>query len=201
MVSPPDIVGMFSGDKEKKRDSKESKQREKDEKQREKDDGKKVGILHDCSQHPATDTYQIKNISKRLASLGLESLVAAHLKTSPRFIETNLHPGSLPSQPYDLVQLYAETLDGVVHEYDGEYYLLGAINRFGVTCWLDALLFAMFARLETFEPLLVRDFKDLPRQKLQFLLRLWVNLLRRGKLITTDIVRISRRDDRYDNLC
>jgi hypothetical protein len=84
-----------------------------------------------------------------------------------------------------------ETLDGVVHEYDSDYYLLGAVNRFGVTCWLDAILFAMFARLETFEPILIKEFKDLPRQQLQFLLRLWVNLVRRGKLITPDIVRRS----------
>jgi hypothetical protein len=42
MVSTPDIVGMFSVDKDKKRDSREGKQREKDEKLREKDEGKKV---------------------------------------------------------------------------------------------------------------------------------------------------------------
>lgn len=66
--------------------------------------------------------------------------------------------------------------------------LLGAVNREGVTCYLDALLFAMFARLGSFEAMLYKNFEDPPRKKLATLLRLWVNILRAGKLITTDIV-------------
>ena len=52
----------------------------------------------------------------------------------------------------------------------------------------DALLFAMFARLDCFEPILNRTFEDAHLRKLVVLLRLWVNMLRSGKLITTDIV-------------
>lgn len=65
---------------------------------------------------------------------------------------------------------------------------LGAINRDGVTCWLDALLFAMFGRLDNFESMLIRQYDDEPRQRLAMMLRLWVNLLRTERLITTDIV-------------
>jgi len=53
---------------------------------------------------------------------------------------------------------------------------------------LDALLFAMFARLDGFEAMLYNSLEDAPRKKLAGLLRLWVNLLRSGRLITVDIV-------------
>jgi hypothetical protein len=56
-----------------------------------------------------------------------------------------------------------------------------------VTCFLDSTLFAIFSHLDSFEPMLYNPFPDLPRQRLSFLLRLWVNMLRTGQLITTDI--------------
>lgn len=60
----------------------------------------------------------------------------------------------------------------------------------GVTCYLDSVLFAMFSRLDFFEAILYKPFTDHndPRRKLAIILRLWVNMLRSGKLITTDIV-------------
>lgn len=67
--------------------------------------------------------------------------------------------------------------------------MLGAVNRGNVTCYLDALLFAMFSRFDAFERMLKRvEFDNEPRQKLATLLRLWVNLLRSGELIQTDTV-------------
>jgi hypothetical protein len=66
--------------------------------------------------------------------------------------------------------------------------MLGAENREDVTCYLDSLLFAMFAKLESFEPLLYTNFDDEPRRRLSTLIRLWVNMLRTGKLIQTDVV-------------
>lgn len=73
--------------------------------------------------------------------------------------------------------------------------MLGAENRGNVTCYLDSLLFAMFARLGSFEPILHRTFEDEPRRRLSSLIRLWVNMLRTGKLIQTDIV---RKDPSHD---
>ena len=49
----------------------------------------------------------------------------------------------------------------------------------------------MFARLDCFEAILYKSFNDEPRRKLAILLRFWVNLLRAGKLITTDIVSLT----------
>jgi hypothetical protein len=47
----------------------------------------------------------------------------------------------------------------------------------------------MFARTDSFEGVLTADYQDPERRRLVILLRLWVNMLRTGKLITTDIVR------------
>lgn len=67
--------------------------------------------------------------------------------------------------------------------------MLGAVNRNMVTCYLDALLFAMFARLDSFEAVLFDNFNDEPRKKLAAVLRLWVNLLRTGRLITVELTK------------
>ena len=93
------------------------------------------------------------------------------------------------SKAYELLVLLEESEAGVVRSYDPKLKLLGAVNREGVTCYLDALLFAMFARLGSFEAMLYKNLEDPPRKRLATLLRLWVNTLRAGKLITTDIVR------------
>lgn len=87
--------------------------------------------------------------------------------------------------------LLEESEEGIIRYYDPNVKLLGAINREGVTCYLDALLFAMFARVDSFEAMLYKNFEDESRKQLASVLRLWVNLLRAGKLITTGIVRYS----------
>lgn len=89
----------------------------------------------------------------------------------------------------EMVLLFQESVEGVIKPYDPAIPMRGAENRQGVTCYLDALLFAMFARLGSFEPILYTQFDDEPRRRLSTLIRLWVNMLRTGKLIQTDIVR------------
>ncbi len=92
---------------------------------------------------------------------------------------------------FELLVLLQDSEEGIIQSYNPNVKLLGAINREGVTCYLDSLLFAMFARLGSFEVMLYKKFDDPPRDRLATLLRLWVNTLRAGKLITTDIVRYS----------
>jgi hypothetical protein len=89
---------------------------------------------------------------------------------------------------YDLLVLANESLEGELKDYNPNVPMLGAINRNMVTCYLDALLFAMFARLDSFEAMLYDNFEDEPRKKLAAVLRLWVNLLRTGQLIKVDLV-------------
>lgn len=92
---------------------------------------------------------------------------------------------------YDLLVLANESIEGELKDYNPNIQMLGAINRNMVTCYLDALLFAMFARLDSFEAMLYDNFDDEPRKKLAAVLRLWVNLLRTGQLIKVDLVRPS----------
>ena len=87
--------------------------------------------------------------------------------------------------------LHEDAVGGVLKPYNPQVKLLGAENRERVTCYLDALLFAMFAKLDTFEAILYKTFDDEPRKRLVTTLRLWVNLLRTGRLITTDIVSVG----------
>lgn len=91
----------------------------------------------------------------------------------------------------EVLQLLEWTERGEIIPVNPSQKGLGAINRDNVTCWLDSLLFAMFGRLNKFEPMLVRKQDSLPKQRLAMMLRLWVNLLRSGKLITTDIVSLD----------
>lgn len=73
------------------------------------------------------------------------------------------------------------------------YYseIQGAENRNGVSCYLDSLIFSMFARLESFEPMLKNHQEEISKHgDIVIFLRLYVNLLRSGKLITTDITKL-----------
>lgn len=67
--------------------------------------------------------------------------------------------------------------------------LQGAENWDNVMCYFDSLIFAMFSNLESFEPILFisNQHENYLVNQLATLLRLYVSLLRAGKLITTDI--------------
>lgn len=127
---------------------------------------------------------QIKTILARLHSSGITMFNESHVDYALR---SKASQGNM-DEAFRLLLLFEDTYEGLVRPYNPNTKLLGAENRSGVTCYLDALLFAMFARLDSFEAMLYNSFDDGPRKKLAGLLRLWVNLLRDGKLITTDIV-------------
>lgn len=67
--------------------------------------------------------------------------------------------------------------------------LVGAENWENVMCYMDALLFSMFAKLDSFEPVLflLNQSPNPLASRLSALLRVYVNLLRLGNIITTDI--------------
>lgn len=90
----------------------------------------------------------------------------------------------------EILLVFQESVNMVIRPYNPDIRLLGAVNRDNVTCWLDSLLFAMFVRLENFEPILYNtSFTDSKKQDLATMVRLWVNMLRSGMLIQTDVVR------------
>jgi hypothetical protein len=111
-----------------------------------------------------------------------------------RFAMDNNYSQGNVHKAVELIQFFKDAADGVlvpiVNRQKHYYKLLGADNYRGVTCYIDALLFAMFARLESFEPILFKNFEhDSRKEYLSTFLRFYVNLLRSGKPITTDITR------------
>lgn len=127
---------------------------------------------------------QVKAIAQRLTAYGINTLKEPQISYALRSKITN---GDL-KESLDLLVIFEDSVDGILREYNQSTKLLGAENRCAVTCYLDSLLFAMFARLDSFEAMLFDCFTDKPRKRLVTILRLWVNLLRAGKLITVDIV-------------
>ncbi|CAK3941448.1 Hypothetical predicted protein [Lecanosticta acicola] len=128
---------------------------------------------------------RIQGVLERLRAYGINTMVESNARYALR-VSSSQGDGEAA---FRLLMLLQETYEGIVRPYNPETKLLGAINREMVTCYLDALLFAMFARLDSFEAMLYDSFDDKPRKRLAGLLRLWVNLLRTGRLITTDVTR------------
>ncbi|TGJ80201.1 hypothetical protein E0Z10_g8564 [Xylaria hypoxylon] len=129
---------------------------------------------------------KIEEVHQRAASLGLDLhnihhdhiLYALHSKYSSMDVDKAI----------EVLELLQASLAGEIFGYNPAVRMLGAENRGNVTCYLDALLFAMFAKLDAFECMLKADTRDDEhRNKLAVLLRLWVNMLRSGKLIETDM--------------
>ncbi|KAK6463676.1 ubiquitin carboxyl-terminal hydrolase-domain-containing protein [Scheffersomyces coipomensis] len=96
---------------------------------------------------------------------------------------------------FHLVRFFQLSSDGLFLTNSGADKLGGVITYVGaenwenVMCYLDALLFSMFANLESFEPILFisNQTSDHLVCQLASLIRLYVNLLRSGNLITTDL--------------
>ena len=131
---------------------------------------------------------QIQELSSQLASLGHKSVPQARVEYVMRAKSVE----GDPVKAFKLLMLFEDSVGGVLRPYDSNVKMLGAENREKVTCYLDALLFAMFAKTDVFEAILFHDPSDEPRKRLLAVLRLWVNMLRTGRLITTDIVRLSQ---------
>lgn len=130
---------------------------------------------------------KISTIKQRLQSVGYLGIEDDQI----HYALGSKYANGEPDKAFDMVVLFQESVEGVVKPYNPAVHMLGAENRESVTCYLDTLLFSMFARLSSFEPLLYTSFDDEPRRRLSTLIRLWVNMLRTGKLIQTDVVRGS----------
>ncbi|OQE12275.1 hypothetical protein PENVUL_c001G05669 [Penicillium vulpinum] len=126
---------------------------------------------------------KVKSLAQRMKQLGITAIEEEHMNYALKATQGDTE------KAFSLLLLLEDSIEGIIRNYTPNTKLLGAENRQGVTCYLDALLFAMFARLDCFEAILYKSFNDEPRRKLAILLRLWVNLLRSGKLITTDMTK------------
>ena len=139
----------------------------------------------DLSCDLSINYLKVKLLIERLKAAGIAN---AGEKDVAKALNTEFGGGD-PEKAYDLLVIAQESKEGIIREIDPGVKMLGAVNRKGVSCFLDAVLFAMFARLPSFEAILYTNFDDKPRKNLGIKLRLWVNLLRRGKLITPDITK------------
>ncbi|KAI0977431.1 cysteine proteinase [Xylaria arbuscula] len=132
------------------------------------------------------ETVKIKEVHQRAVSLNLD------LHNIPddyiRYALNSKYSSMDVDKAIEILELLQASLSGEIIDYNPAAHMLGAENRENVTCYLDALLFAMFAKLDAFECMLKADIPDdEPRQKLAVLLRLWVNMLRSGKLIEANM--------------
>ena len=126
-------------------------------------------------------------MKERLANAGITHFKLADIKY---VLHGTYAKGDL-EKAYGLLVQVDQSDGGIIRPFNPDVKLLGAVNRFGCSCYLDTLLFAMFAQLESFEAILSNSFPDEPRKRLATTLRLWVNTLRAGKLITLDIVGVN----------
>jgi hypothetical protein len=133
-----------------------------------------------------SDWLQVKLLRKKLLKIGMKIEKEEDVKY---VLQTNYSDGDI-DKAMVLFELLEDSRASVVKDYDPNVKFLGAVNRQGVTCYLDSILFAMFARLDSFEAMLYKSFDDSERKRLVTLIRLWVNTLRSGRLITVDIVRL-----------
>ncbi|KAI2641884.1 cysteine proteinase [Hypomontagnella submonticulosa] len=129
------------------------------------------------------ESVKIDDIRRRIAELDFPNLSDDQL----RYVLNSKYSSGDVDKAIELLGLQQMSLSGKIISYNPATHMLGAENRGNVTCYLDALLFAMFAKLESFECMLTNDPTEEPQRKLAALLRLWVNMLRSGKLIETDM--------------
>lgn len=129
---------------------------------------------------------QIQEITQQLNSLGNHHVPETRIAYALRAHAV----GGDIAKAMDLIMLFEDSIGGVLRPYNPHTKLVGAENRQRLSCWLDSLLFAMYVVNNVFEALLYREYKDDdPLKRLVITLRLWVNMLRSGRLITTDVVR------------
>lgn len=89
---------------------------------------------------------QVSKISGELAKAGIK----VDDKAIQRVLRGRYANGN-PDKALELLVMIEDSNDGIVSRVQTERTMLGAENNGGVTCYLDTLLFAMFARLDAFE--------------------------------------------------
>ncbi|KAI0471105.1 ubiquitin carboxyl-terminal hydrolase-domain-containing protein [Xylariaceae sp. FL0804] len=131
----------------------------------------------------AKEAAKIAEVRRKVADLDMPTLNEDHI----RYALNLKYSSSDVDKAVEILLLQQTSLSGKIIKYDPSIRMLGAENRGNVTCYLDALLFAMFAKLESFECMLTAELSGEHNKRLAALLRLWVNMLRSGKLIETDM--------------
>ena len=89
---------------------------------------------------------QVTKVANELAKVGIK----VEDKTVQRVLRGRYANGNV-DKALQLLVMIEDSNDGIVSRVRNDVKMLGAENNGGVTCYLDTLLFAMFARLDAFE--------------------------------------------------
>nr|CAG8600177.1 4779_t:CDS:2 [Entrophospora candida] len=85
----------------------------------------------------------------------------------------------------------ADAEEGLIADVKKGVIMTGSENDRATSCYIDSLLFAMFARIQSFDGLLYMQAGETNAKILQTHLRLFVNRLRTGELINEYMVKVS----------
>ncbi|CAJ0922878.1 2652_t:CDS:10 [Entrophospora sp. SA101] len=85
----------------------------------------------------------------------------------------------------------ADAEEGLIADVKKGVIMTGSENDRSTSCYIDSLLFAMFARIQSFDGLLYMQAGETNAKILQTHLRLFVNRLRTGELINEYMVKVS----------
>ncbi|KAH0522378.1 hypothetical protein TsFJ059_006231 [Trichoderma semiorbis] len=142
---------------------------------------------HQNEVDAAREVAKIEDILHRLDELHIMNITEEHVRD---ILGTKFVGGDL-ERAVQFIDIEQKSSSGIIIPYDPSVQMVGAENRSAVTCYIDSLLFAMFSKLDAFECMLKTNFpEDDPRHRLVILLRIWVNMLRTGKLIRTDLTKL-----------
>ncbi|KAF4994546.1 hypothetical protein FGRMN_5726 [Fusarium graminum] len=150
-----------------------------------KKDNAKQGAKADADKEK--DYARVEEIIRRLDELNITNVTADHVVDimATKFADHD------PDRTVEFIDMEQKAAAGIITPYDPNVDMVGAENRGNVTCYLDALLFSMFAKIDAFECMLKNEFPEEDnRNTLVNLLRMWVNMLRTGKLIHTDMTKL-----------
>ncbi|CAI2162147.1 13799_t:CDS:2 [Funneliformis geosporum] len=85
-----------------------------------------------------------------------------------------------------------EAEEGIIVDIQKDIVMLGCENDRVTSCYIDSVLFAMFARIQSFDGLLFVQAEGMNARSLQTQLRLFVNRLRSGKFMSAYIIKQLR---------
>ncbi|ODV66167.1 cysteine proteinase, partial [Hyphopichia burtonii NRRL Y-1933] len=150
------------------------------------------GLLKPTTKKITSNSTAVTTIIKYFETLKLNPIPSSNQVVA--LLKSPFTQGDI-TKTFHLIRFYQLSSDGLFITNEGADKFGGVINYVGaenwenVMCYLDALLFSMFANLESFEPMLFisNQHDNYLNNQLGALLRLYVNLLRSGNLITTDL--------------
>ncbi|KAJ4008647.1 hypothetical protein NW752_009768 [Fusarium irregulare] len=137
-----------------------------------KNDSSKQGAKAEADKEK--DNARVEEILRRLDELHITNVTTDHIIDimATKFADHDT------DKTVEFIDMEQKAAAGIITPYDPSVDMVGAENRGNVTCYLDALLFSMFAKIDAFECMLKNDFPEEDnRNKLVNLLRMWTKLI------------------------